>query len=109
MAKYIDAEPLINALRRLLDKGELIIGVGEVMYTIKDMPAVDVAPRWTPVTERLPAYGEDVLLSMNKDCSIGYLVPTYDERQYEWHHLGCFYDFNEVDAWMPLPSPFLGE
>lgn len=40
--KYIDAEPLINALRRLLDKGELIIGVGEIMYTIKDTPAADV-------------------------------------------------------------------
>ena len=62
------------------------------------------AQRWIPVTEELPAYGEDVLLSMNRDCSIGYLVPTYDERQYEWHHLGCFYDFDEVDAWMPLPE-----
>lgn len=65
-------------------------------------------PRWIPVTERLPAYGEEVLLSMNGDCGIGYLVPTYDERRYEWHHLGWFYFFNEVDAWMPLPTPYKG-
>ena len=76
---------------------------------IDEAPAADVAPRWIPVTEELPAYGEDVLLSMNRDCSIGYLVPTYDERQYEWHHLGCFYDFDEVDAWMPLPELYKGE
>lgn len=68
---------------------------------------VDI-PRWTPVTEKLPAYGENVLLSMNGDCSIGYLVPTYDERRYEWHHSGWFYFFNEVDAWMPLPEPYKG-
>lgn len=65
--------------------------------------------RWIPVTERLPAYCEDVLLSMNGDYSIGYLVPTYDEGSYEWYHSGWFYAFDEVDAWMPLPSPFLGE
>ena len=59
---------------------------------------VDI-PRWTPVTEKLPAYGENVLLSMNGDCSIGYLV---------WHHSGWFYFFNEVDAWMPLPEPYKG-
>lgn len=85
---------------------------GEVIITIKNAIVQDwrEAPseRWIPVAERLPAYGEDVLLSMNKDCSIGYLVPTYDERQYEWHHLGWFYYFNEVDAWMPLPTPYKG-
>lgn len=122
MAKYIDADKIIDYAneevtgvfcypqgQRKLDEDayrEKWAFVRDIMIAA---PAADVAPRWIPVTERLPAYGEDVLLSMNKDCSIGYLVPTYDERQYEWHHLGCFYDFNEVDAWMPLPSPFLGE
>lgn len=76
-----------------------------VKQVMVGMPA---EPRWIPVTERLPAYGEEVLLSTNGDCRIGYLVPTYDERQYEWHHLGFFYFFNEVDAWMPLPEPYKG-
>ena len=35
--RYIDAEQFINALRRL--QSELIIGVGEIIYTIKDLPA----------------------------------------------------------------------
>ena len=69
----------------------------------------DHKPKWIPVTERLPAYGEEVLLSTNGDCRIGYLVPTYDERQYEWQHLGFFYFFNEIDAWMPLPKPYRSE
>ena len=76
-----------------------------VICWLGELPSQDP---WIPVTEKLPVYGEDVLLSMNRDCSIGYLVPTYDERQYEWHHLGCFYYFNEVDAWMPLPTPYKG-
>ena len=63
---------------------------------------------WIPVTERLPEYGEDVILSMNGDYGIGYLLPTYDEGRYEWYHSGWYYDFDEVDAWMPLPEPYRG-
>ncbi len=83
-------------------------GFDDALNAIAEIPSAERRGRWIPVTEELPAYGEDVLLSMNRDCSIGYLVPTYDERQYEWHHLGCFYFFNEVDAWMPLPTPYKG-
>ena len=43
MAKHIDADQLIKVLRRLRDKGELLIGISDVMYTIDDMPAADVA------------------------------------------------------------------
>ena len=42
MSRYIDADTLIKALRRLRDKGELLIGIAEVMYTIDDMPTADV-------------------------------------------------------------------
>lgn len=111
MGKYIDAERYINNLRELRtgDKDTVYEyyddGIDVAISEAAIFPAVDI-PRWIPVTERLPAYGEEVLLSTNGDCRIGYLVPTYDERQYEWHHLGFFYFFNEVDAWMPLPEPY---
>lgn len=129
--KYIDAESLYNqivekeelARQRVIDTPSRFpngdINPYAVRYAtqlderttfkfmLTDAPAVDI-PRWIPVTEGLPAYGEDVLLSMNGDYSIGYLVPTYDGRRYEWHHSGWFYYFNEVDAWMPLPEPYKG-
>lgn len=112
--KYIDAEHFDERARDVMGMTmdnlpmEYEGAVEAVLTMLETEPSVYV-PRWIPVTERLPAYGEEVLLSTNGDCRIGYLVPTYDKRQYEWHHLGFFIFFNEVDAWMPLPEPYKGE
>lgn len=109
--KYIDAEHFDERVRDVMGMTmdnlpmEYEGAVEAVLTMLETEPSVYV-PRWIPVTERLPAYGEEVLLSTNGDCRIGYLVPTYDKRQYEWHHLGFFIFFNEVDAWMPLPEPY---
>lgn len=101
--KYIDADEFWDRLISVSENDW--VGFDTIDEVLSGMPA---EPRWISVTEGLPAYGEAVLLSMNGKYGLGYLVPTYDERRYEWHHSGWFYFFNEVDAWMPLPTPYKG-
>lgn len=65
---------------------------------------------WIPVSERLPGYGEDVLLSIDgRVCAVGYIVQTNDERWYEWYYNGWYHPYEDVTAWMPLPEPWKGE
>ena len=111
--KYIEAEDLMHRMyeRAFETDGDTMWQSGcwvryrAIEAVVKETPAVDI-PRWIPVTERLPAYGEDVILSMYGDYCIGYLVSTYEGIGYEWHHSGYIYDFDEVQAWMPLPEPY---
>lgn len=65
--------------------------------------------RWIPVTERLPAYGEDVLISIGGYCNVGYVVPVNEEERYNWYFSGWYHSPNDVMAWMPLPEPFKEE
>lgn len=62
--------------------------------------------QWIPVSERLPGYGEDVLVSVSGYCNVGHIVPTNDEKQYNWYYSGWYHDPYDVDAWMPLPEPY---
>jgi len=62
-------------------------------------------PKWIPVTERLPSWGEDVLISISGFANVGHLVQTNDEKQYNWFYSGWYHDPCEVTHWMPLPEP----
>jgi hypothetical protein len=62
--------------------------------------------QWIPVTERLPAYGEDVLISIGGYCNVGHIVSVNEEEQYNWYFSGWYHLPNDVDAWMPLPEPY---
>lgn len=62
--------------------------------------------RWIPCSERLPAYGEDVLISIGGYCNVGYIVSVNEEEQYNWYFSGWYHLPNDVDAWMPLPEPY---
>ena len=61
--------------------------------------------RWIPCSERLPAYGEDVLISIGGYCNVGHIVSVNEEEQYNWYFSGWYHLPNDVDAWMPLPEP----
>lgn len=62
--------------------------------------------RWIPCRERLPAYGEDVLISIDGYCNVGHIVSVNEEEQYNWYFSGWYHLPNDVDAWMPLPEPY---
>lgn len=61
-------------------------------------------PRWIPVTERLPEYGERVLVFGGVTMYVAY----YDKNRYggeSWHKLNSKSHYCNPTHWMPLPEP----
>jgi hypothetical protein len=61
-------------------------------------------PRWIPVTERLPKYGERVLVFGGVTMYVAY----YDKNRYggeSWHKLNSKSHYCNPTHWMPLPQP----
>lgn len=119
MAKYIDADKIIDYAneevtgvfcypqgQRKLDEDahrDRWAFVREVMIVA---PAVDVAPRWIPVTERLPEFGDRTLVTIPTISGLYVSLGTYAYER-EWHVKD--YGFcRKVIAWMPLPAPYKG-
>ena len=74
-----------------------------------NLPSAQPEQRWIPCSERLPAYGEDVLISIGGYCNVGHIVLANEEEQYNWYFSGWYHLPNDVDAWMPLPAPYRKE
>ena len=86
MAKCIDADEYI----KYCDEHWITLNVDAV----NAQPAVDITPRWIPVTERLPEESGEYLVA------IGSLIC------FSWFFKDdCVWSFNEVIAWMLLPEP----
>lgn len=58
-------------------------------------------PQWIPCSERFPEDNEEVLISAYGVCQIARLVGRY------WLYDGSSLDREAVDAWMPLPQPYM--
>lgn len=61
--------------------------------------------QWIPVSERLPDYNEEVLITNGKYVTIDeryFLENTEDGEAYTWDING----WDDVVAWMPLPEPY---
>ena len=125
MGKYIDADklaidlqhrcdvicPYTKAQRDVMCRACLL---GDAIDTVEDQPAVDIEPRWIPVTERLPDindhYTSDVCLVY---CDNGaYAFAELEENIFGQVGWDCERedDYHEavgsVIAWMPLPEPY---
>ena len=60
--------------------------------------------RWIPVTERLPKYGERVLVFGGVTLYVAY----YDKNRYggeSWHKLNSKSHYCNPTHWLPLPEP----
>ena len=108
---YFDKPPL-RCMRQLLseaadaiesleaDKAALNGTVTNLLGQIKDLGK----PRWIPVTERLPKYGERVLVFGGVTMYVAY----YDKNRYggeSWHKLNSKSHHCNPTHWMPLPEP----
>ncbi len=61
-------------------------------------------PGWIPVAERLPQYGERVLVFGGVTMYVAY----YDKNRYggeNWHKLNSKSHYCNPTHWMPLPQP----
>ena len=76
---------------------------------MQSIPAADAIeelskPRWIPVSERLPKYGERVLVFGGVTMYVAY----YDKNRYggeSWHKLNSKSHYCNPTHWMPLPEP----
>lgn len=116
MAKCIDADEYI----KYCDEHWITLNVDAV----NAQPAVDIAPRWIPVTERLPEEDKEVLISYRYkegegDTShVNIDITTYGQMYFggrriegvkHWRAPFEYFENNyEVIAWMPLPEPYKG-
>jgi len=85
------------------EKDKLLLAVNKAICNgIKAMPSAQPEQRWIPCSERLPEYGQFVLVSING--SVGCDVLMHCNKGTIWH-----YDGNLVldsDAWQPLPEAY---
>lgn len=77
-----------------------------ITETVKELREESIPMQWIPVSERMPSYGEDVLLSLGGFCNVGHLVATNDEETDNWYYAGWYHTLDDVEAWMPLPEPY---
>lgn len=71
----------------------------------KELAELRQQNRWIPVSERLPDYNEEVLITDGKYVTIDtryFLENTEDGEAYTWDING----WDDVIAWMPLPEPY---
>jgi len=100
--------------------------MGDFLKFVEDeLAQLPSAPRWIPVTERLPEEDIDVLISYRYkegegDTSHTHIdITTYGQMYFGGNKVGDYkhwrppfeyFESNyEVVAWMPLPKPWKGE
>lgn len=77
----------------------------EYQKMAKELAELRQQNRWIPVSERLPDYNEEVLITNGKYVTIDeryFLENTEDGEAYTWDING----WDDVVAWMLLPEPY---
>lgn len=111
--KYIDAERYINNLRELRtgDKDTVYEyyddGIDVAISEAATFPAADVAPRWIPVSERLPEKEGLYLITCVDDRGTPFVDASLYDPPTDWR--GAIWDFPNVVAWMERPEPYKGK
>ena len=127
MAEYIEREPMIEEMQRLIDnvsrnfpkatETELIILKGKYeafMEYIKEQPAADVQPidRWISIEDSLPEPYSNVILYTNyKATAYGFFRGEYYEGKPLFSMTmsnnaeNSWYEEVRITHWQPLPDP----
>lgn len=98
-------QDISNTLTQLLKKGY----TKPMIKTVLEQLILEQQPRWIPVSERLPKYGEHIIITLKgifREHPIITDVSYFDGDFRIENGDGCFSD---VIAWMPLPEPYEAE
>ena len=91
-----------EAIAVIRDNIEPIVGGKSLEMAIK---ALEAQPRWIPVSESIPPFGQDVLV-----CDLdGDMYITYLHLNGTWGFEYCGNKIKNVVAWQELPLPWKGE
>lgn len=80
----------------------------DAVSLVGSMPSADIAPRWIPVTDRLPEQEGQYLVCCNNkhhQFEVARFYINYDGDRWfccDWN------DPEKIIAWMPLPEPYKG-
>lgn len=103
-SKYQEAKDnIVNTLARQIDYKTYKNLYSKDFDTLQEL--VDKTT-WVPVKKRLPDDRQVVLTIKNKHISI--LEYHADTKHWFETRGNWWWSYNMVDAWMPLPKPYLG-
>ena len=103
-SKYQDAKDnIVNTLARQIDYKTYKNLYSKDFDTLQEL--VDKAT-WIPVEKGLPDDRQVVLTIKNKHISV--LEYHADTKHWFETRGNWWWSYNMVDAWMPLPKPYLG-
>ena len=111
--RLIDANDFIEELElsgpdvfaQVEDSAEMGYTKELIVELLKHMPTIDPAPRWIPVTERLPEAFVSVLVQMPGERPFPTVREGFITRDGIWHSALYDREPDEVTHWMPMPKP----
>lgn len=113
MSDLISRQSLLNNLERYRELFSWDDGDREraiLSRVIKELQSMPSAPRWIPVSERLPEARRSVILSTKDWSGEGcYWETTVHHVIWKGYRWNATYWDDEVIAWMPLPEAWRGE
>ena len=78
----------------------------------KELQAAKAQPQWIPVSERLPTYGDNVLIVADGEIETENQVFEFKKGKFSSSDFfesnkddGIYYYIREITHWMPLPAP----
>ena len=90
---------LVALLRKKYDKAPMVMEAADAIEELSK-------PRWIPVTERLPLYGQDVLAVRTygdgekcQEVLMAHIAVWNEETGAKW------WNATNITHWMPLPEP----
>ncbi len=73
---------------------------------ISDLPSAQPEQIWIPCSERLPDVAQRVLLSGHGMVMIG-MLHSFGKYSLEPTGISYAYSKDDIEAWMPLPEPYV--
>ena len=105
MGDLISREDTLTAFADYVGSGMSMNDYEALWDIVAKMPSVKQEPKWIPVSERLPEFRKEVLT-----CTDGGFIEIQSLEEsyggYWENQKGDWSDFDEIIAWMPLPTPY---